>query len=101
MKSNVKRLAWILILTTAAYDCYFAAKHTKLFLECELNPLARIVFTHLGVAATIVTRLGVLAFGAWAAGQSVKPARLVTPTWAAAHLYLAAVYWSLWDIPPY
>src|SRR5262249_43005557 len=96
MKVTSKDLLWAFILAITAYDCYFTARYTKLILESELNPLARYIFAHWGPIATIGYRLGVLGFGLWAANRPVKPAQLVTPIWAAAHLYLATVYGVIW-----
>jgi hypothetical protein len=101
MKMTAKTLIWMLIFVITAYDCYFTARHAKLFLASEINPLARFIFAHWGLIATLGFRLCVSAFALWAASRPVRPARLVTPIWAVAHLYLATVYCIIWELPPY
>jgi len=55
-------MAWALILGVGACDTYFAWYYRAVFEAWEMNPLARLVASHLGLGAVFGLKAAVMAF---------------------------------------
>jgi hypothetical protein len=90
-------LAWAFILGVAAYDVYFAWHYAAVFDAWEMNPLARIGASRLGLGAVVGIKVLILTFAAVVALISHYNRRriatfLFTACVGAVHLALALHY---------
>ena len=73
-------------------DLLFAFRNQHTFTSWEMNPLAILLFNLGGFLPLIFLRLGVDVFGFIMSHAQVRLARLITPIYFAAHLYLLVCY---------
>jgi len=73
-------------------DLLFAFRNQHTFTSWEMNPVAVLLFNLGGFLPLIFLRLGVDFFGFVMSHAQVSLARLITPLYFVAHLYLVVCY---------
>jgi hypothetical protein len=82
---------WVFILAVAVADASFTWRCRESVAEWESNPVATWVFRWGGALGAIAYRGLWLAFAAAIARVKSRLSWLVTPVWAAGHLYLLVI----------
>jgi hypothetical protein len=84
----MKKCIWGFILAVAATDVYFTWEGRGSVGEWESNPVAEAVFKKAGILGAIAYRGLWLGYAGLLARTKTQWTWVITPTWAAGHLYL-------------
>jgi hypothetical protein len=86
-------LAWAFVFVAAAYDARFAWDSRDVIASWEVNPLARWLAAHCGLAAVLALKFAGLAFAACVAGYYGRRGKRAA--WALTVVVVGAYAWLL------